>query len=230
MKHLHFTMVLMICLVVFLGLCCQNQAKPEASYPPYWHQRASHFRQLPNTEGEIIFLGDSITDGCNWTELFSDVRIKNRGISGDVTSGILTRLDEVVESKPAKIFLMIGINDLASGITSEQVVNNIKMIVQSIHKESPRTKIYLEGILPVNSDYSDFPYHNTKTQDILVVNRVLKRLAGEYEATYIDLHSRFSVEGNKLNPEFTNDGLHLTGAGYMAWKEEVTPYVLGEKE
>lgn len=228
MKRLSISIMFLIFMIAIGSLCCQNQAESNASYSPYWNQRASHFRQLPNTKGEIIFLGDSITDGCNWTELFNDVRIKNRGISGDVTPGILTRLDEVVESKPTKIFLMIGINDLAIGFSPEQIVNNIKAIVKSIQKESPDTLVYLEGILPVNSDYSNFPNHNNKTQEILGINRVLKRLAEEYGVTYIDLHSRFIVDDYKLNPEYTNDGLHLTGAGYMAWKEEVEPYVLRE--
>ena len=67
---------------------------------------------MPDTPNEIIMLGNSITDGCEWSELFQNSNIKNRGISGDITEGVLYRLDEVTRSKPAKVFLLIGINDL----------------------------------------------------------------------------------------------------------------------
>mgnify|MGYP000061554644 CR=1 FL=1 len=65
---------------------------------------------------EIIFLGNSITDIGEWTEVWQDIHVKNRGISGDNTFGVLARLDEVVSSKPSKIFIMIGINDISKNI------------------------------------------------------------------------------------------------------------------
>jgi hypothetical protein len=161
-------------LVVLLGVpcvMCQQAENPPHSL--YWHQRASHYELLPNEAGEIIFLGDSITDGCNWGEMFGDPKVKNRGISGDITQGILDRLGEVVESKPAKVFLMIGINDLAMGKSPKEIMDNIKRIVKSIRKTSPETLIYIESLLPVNPDFPQFPQHAGKTQEILSINRVL---------------------------------------------------------
>ena len=38
--------------------------------------------------------------------------VRNRGISGDVTDGVLLRLGELIKYKPTSIFIMIGINDL----------------------------------------------------------------------------------------------------------------------
>ncbi|NOR14856.1 MAG: sialate O-acetylesterase [Candidatus Aminicenantes bacterium] len=218
--------VYVLILAVLIGVpCarCQQAEKPE--YSQYWHQRASHFELLPNESGEIIFLGDSITDGCNWSEMFEDPKIKNRGISGDITQGILDRLDEVVEANPAKVFLMIGINDLAMGKSPEEIVDNTKKIVSTILKLSPETQIYLESLLPVNPDYPQFPNHADKTQEVLAINRVLQRMAQEFDLKYVDLHSKFVVGENKLNPEYTNDGLHLTGAGYRVWKQAVVPYL-----
>jgi len=215
--------LVLVALVAVPCLLCQKEEEPR--YSLYWHQRASHYEMLPNESGEVIFLGDSITDGCNWGEMFGDTKIKNRGISGDVTQGILDRLDEVVEAKPAKVFLMIGINDLAAGKTPRQIVDNTKKIVRAIQKASPETQIFLESLLPVNPDFPQFPHHSNKSQDVLSINRVLERMAQEFDLKYVDLFSKFTVDGNKLNPEYTNDGLHLTGAGYRVWKQAVTPYV-----
>ena len=60
-------------LVVLLGFQGLSQEKQETKYYPYWHQKETHFRLLPNETDEIIFLGDSITDGCNWSELLHDL-------------------------------------------------------------------------------------------------------------------------------------------------------------
>jgi lysophospholipase L1-like esterase len=191
----------------------------------YWHQRASHYRQLPNERGEIIFLGDSITEGCDWGEMFQDPLVKNRGISGDVTQGILDRLDEVVESRPAKVFLMIGINDLAEGLAEKEVLANIKRIIREVRKRSPDTKLYLQSLLPVNPDFKVFPDHVDKAVEIKNINTVLRRLATDYGAVFVDLYPLFIGERDKLDPEYTNDGLHLTGAGYAVWKKAVAPYL-----
>ena len=70
----------------------------------YWKHKVSQFRSLPNPGGEICFLGDSITDGCEWRELTGCERVTNRGISGDTAWGVMARIDEVTEGKPAKVF------------------------------------------------------------------------------------------------------------------------------
>jgi lysophospholipase L1-like esterase len=219
------TFAFLLILSLSLGSHIQMKAKQEESFYPYWHQRASLFEVLPNTKNEIIFLGDSITDGNNWGEMFQDVRVKNRGISGDVTDGILERLDEVIESRPLKIFLMIGINDLAEGRTEDYVTSKIRRIVGVIKKKSPDTEIYLQSLLPVNKDFGMFKNYTNKTAEILAVNQGLKAFSSHHQITFVDLYSAFVCEGEKLNPKYTNDGLHLTGAGYLAWKSTIDEYI-----
>jgi hypothetical protein len=102
-RHKKIILFSILGILVFFGFQAQSQEKQKTKYYPYWHQKETHFRSLPNEANEIIFLGDSITDGCNWSEMFHDLRVKNRGISADITDGVLDRLDEVVESKPLKI-------------------------------------------------------------------------------------------------------------------------------
>ena len=82
------------------------------------------------------------TNGAEWNELFPRKRVKNRGISGDTSEGVYDRLDALVKGKPAKIFILIGINDISRGIEVETIVQNMKRIVEKIQNESPKTKIY----------------------------------------------------------------------------------------
>src|SRR5690348_1170260 len=101
---------------------------PDSIFSTYYLQRVSHFKTLPKTKGDIIFLGNSITDGAEWSELFNDNKIKNRGISGDITAGVLHRLNEVAERKPDKVFLLIGVNDLARNISTDSILKNLFLI------------------------------------------------------------------------------------------------------
>jgi len=200
-------------------------AQSKTKYSPYYLHSKSMFESLPNTSGEIIFLGNSITDGCNWTELFQDLRVKNRGISGDVTEGILNRLDEVTESNPSKVFIMIGINDLARGKSKKEILDNYKIIVDRIIQASPKTEIYIESILPVNEKYGRFKNHYSKADSIVSLNNNLENLAKEKGQTYVDLYSSFVDNNGKLKDEFTEDGLHINGDGYQLWKSLVEKYV-----
>lgn len=213
-------------LLTYTGFAqAQNCGPEESNFSTYYYQRKSLFKVLPNTANEIIFLGDSITDGNNWSELFGNPLVKNRGISGDVTQGVLCRMEEVLESDPAKIFIMIGINDLGAGRSVQYVLTNYEKILQAIQKESPKTQIYIQSLLPVNPDFGMFAGHMKAMDEIPVVNKGLKKLAENYDATYINLYAGFTTEKGKLKPKFTNDGLHLKGAGYLKWKKMIDQYI-----
>jgi len=187
----------------------------------YYYHKKENFETFPDTENEIIFLGNSITDGCEWAELFQNPNIKNRGIGGDDTDGILERLDEVTNSKPAKIFIMIGTNDLAFGKNVEYIVENYKKIISNIQETSPQTKIYIQSELP-----TDDAIHNTrKNSDLIAINNQLIEISKENNLIYIDLFSLFVNDQNKMNPKYSLDGLHINGEGYLLWKEAIAKYV-----
>jgi lysophospholipase L1-like esterase len=200
---------------------------PDSLFSTYYHQRATHFKTLPRTKNDIIFVGNSITDGGNWSELFGDIHIKNRGISGDVTKGVLNRLGEIVNRKPAKVFLLIGTNDLAHGVPPDSVIHHIFRIVSLIHQYSPATKMYVQSIFPVNDHFNKFPEHVNKGKDIKYINSHLAQAADSVHYIFIDLYDVLRNKENKMNLNYTNDGLHLLGPGYMVWKHVVYPYVYG---
>src|SRR3954470_24562286 len=59
--------------------------------------RMAQFESEPVVTGKIIFLGNSITQGGDWKKLLNDSTIINRGIGGDITFGVLKRLDDVIK-------------------------------------------------------------------------------------------------------------------------------------
>lgn len=200
---------------------------PDSLFSTYYWQRVTQFRLLPYTQNDIIFLGNSITDGGEWTEMFENNHVLNRGISGDVTTGVLNRLDDIVSRKPAKVFLLIGINDLARGIPKDTVLKNDLLIVRLIRQYSPMTEIYVESLFPVNPAKHIFPTHVNKGGDIIYINRHLKAYADSLHYVYVDVYDALKDKNDHLDLKYTNDGLHLLGPGYMVWKHIVFPYVYG---
>ena len=198
----------------------------DSTYRTYFYeQRQSMFELLPDTEGEIIMLGNSITNGGAWEELFQNPRVKNRGISGDNTFGVLARMDEVLSSKPAKIFILIGINDIALNNAPEVVLVNYRKIIQRIIKDSPGTSIYVQSLFPTNNDFTRFAGHQNKDDKVRAVNAGIAQLAIEFGLTFIDLYPQFQNSEGKLDTLYTNDGLHLLGPGYVKWAEILRPFV-----
>src|ERR671932_555708 len=182
---------------------------------PFYRDKTSHFDTLPQSDSEIIFLGDSLTDLCEWREFFRDARIKNRGICGDTTEGILNRLTNIVESKPKKLFIMIGINDLNQGRQVKEILNNYKIILNKIQEKTPKTQVFIQSILPVNSQ--KFPNYRVN-EKIRELNAALEQLAKESSMNYIDLFPSFLDSNNELDAQYTSDGVHLNGQGYLIWK------------
>lgn len=197
----------------------------DSLFSTYYHQRVSLFKSMPRLGDEIIFLGNSITDGNEWSELFNDNRLKIHGISGDVTAGIIHRIDDVAKRKPKKIFLLIGTNDLARNIEPDSIIKNILSVSSYLRKQSPSTRLYVQSILPVNDAYGKFSGHTSKADKILVVNTTLKEKATANHYTFIDLHTPFSDNKGKLKQDLSNDGLHLNGTAYLLWKHLLYPYV-----
>lgn len=189
---------------------------------PYYWQKATMFEQLPISSQDIVMLGDSITDGCEWAELLPGHNMKNRGISGDTCSGVFDRLQPILEGKPRKLFLMIGINDLSQGATPQQIADGNRAIIRRFKQESPGTQIHLQSLLPVNDCYNRFLHATAKSAMVPTVNALLRRVAEEEKVSYIDLFPHFAVQG-KLNPKLSNDGLHLTGPGYTLWRSIIEP-------
>ena len=214
-----------ILIAFFAVLLTQLSGAQTQKYSTFYVQRASLFSKLAITPKDIVFIGNSITNGAEWNELFPRKRVKNRRISGDTSEGVYDRLDPVVKGKPTKIFILVGINDISRGIEVETIVQNMKRIVEKIQNESPKTKIYIQSILPVNPDFEMFKGH-MKPQLIKEINQFYQNIAQQCKVNYIDLYSHFLEEGtDRMDKKYTNDGLHLLGEGYLLWREIVKPYL-----
>lgn len=200
----------------------QNNSAEKIVESAYWKHRTSQFKALPNPTGEICFLGDSITDGCEWRELTGIPTVTNRGISGDTAWGLMARIDEITEGKPSRIFLMIGTNDISWGNkTPLEARDKIAEVLDTIKRDSPSTIIYLESVLPV----IDGRVKLCENAKIDALNAELVKLAKAKGAIWVDLSKWFRDENGQLKKSYTQDGLHLTGEAYYQWYSVIRGYL-----
>jgi lysophospholipase L1-like esterase len=180
--------------------------------------REEHLKMLDATlpPGRIVFMGDSLTEAGEWGEMFGP-SVVNRGIGGDSTNRILQRVAGVAKTKPSKVFLMAGINDLTYR-TPADIRDRHQRIIEAIRAESPQTTVYLQSVLPVNNAVKKTGRDNAKVEEL---NKLLSTL----DAVWIDLRPLFTDANGNLDASLTYDGLHLNGKAYAIWRPALAPYV-----
>ena len=210
--------VLFYCLVSITA-----SGQEDSSYHNYlYDSRTAYFKQLPPQRESVVFLGDSITQWGDWSELFGFGKILNRGIAGDNTYGLLARIDEIIRHNPKKIFILIGTNDLNKKSTIASIVRTYSSIIEVLKKQLPGTKIYVQSVLPINEQLINRQYYSGTNEQITGLNTALKGMAISMQVTYVDLYNNLLDDSHQLNAGYTYDGLHLSGKGYLAWARLLT--------
>ena len=186
----------------------------------YLNRTAEYEAFLPQNP-ERIFLGDSITYMMPVSDMF-EARSYNRGIGGDKIDGLRARLSNIVSVQPERLYVLIGINDMWSAIHSVGgLCSKYYRLFEAIAEQMPATDVFIQSVLPINSVLRpDLP--NAKIRN---VNQMLKELCVIFDFHYIDLHPFFVDENGEMQPEFAEDGLHLSLLGMERYAEAMKPYV-----
>lgn len=189
----------------------------------YSMNRDKLYHALPIAEQGKVFMGDSHLQFFPLDDFFPNHHLVNRGIGGDVTLGILLRINEVLKYKPKKIFLEIGVNDLMQGLPYSQVIHNYDLIIKKIKEESPETSIYILSILPTGWYIynSQIPVEAA----ILKVNQYLSQLS-DSQVTYINCYDLMVDDIGTLDLKYdSGDRLHLNYEGYKVIANQVKKYL-----
>lgn len=211
--------LILACLLHIVKAASAQNLQTDSNYrPDIYQSRVELFRTFPHSKNDVVFLGNSISFWTDWNELLGTRHAKNRGIPGDLTFGVLERLDEIIQGKPAKVFLLIGINDISKSIPDSIIIKNYRRIVDRIKAGSPRTKIYLQSLFPTNNQFNKLPNHY-KNDKVILLNAALRNIAHEKKVEYIDVYESLIDSEKKLKKEYTFDGVHLTAKGYYKWAE-----------
>lgn len=171
-------------------------------------------------QADVVFYGDSHTQGSDFRHYFPDVSICNLGLAGDNLNGFIRRVDMIQAVHPKKIFFMGGING-SSGISLEEYQRKYEILFTAIKDSLPDAMLYVESVLPINSCLVDAYCSNEKIQEI---NHILKDLCDKYDYQYIDLFTVYAENG-ELPMRFSREGIHLRKEYYFMWAETIHPYI-----
>ena len=215
---------ILVLLMAVATLSCMAQKKP-VNPDVYYARRATLFDLLPVYSSDIIMLGNSLTDGAEWNELFDNCHVKNRGIVGDIIPGFFERLEPILKGQPRKIFIMGGVNDISHGVSADSIVSAMTQVVTTIQARCPKTDIYVQSMLPFNNDVRLWKLLKGREQVVVDGNKGLESMCQRLGVTFINLYPLFVGENGKMKPEYTNDGLHLMGGAYLIWRDALLPYI-----
>lgn len=215
-----FAVSLLAIIASALGL-----GRAEAKYNELWGQRASLFEMLGTDSTSIVMLGNSLTHGCEWHELLGNPHVVNRGINGDIIGGLHDRLTAVTAGRPAKIFLLCGVNDISHDLSADSIAGALGSLIAEIREQTPDTRLYVQSLLPINNSFGRYKAIFGKEQTVRDVNTLLRPIVEQAGATWIDIHALFADEQGNLRRELTNDGLHLLAPGYAIWRDALRPYI-----
>lgn len=218
MKKLYLIISVSVLLNILLSYYYIYLPYTESNFPKNNGNQINHFCEkdklylnLNIYEDDIVFLGDSFFDNYNVNEVFDNPKIKNRGIQGATSYGVLDLLKRgLIKSKVEKVFIYVGINDVIQNIPLDVTSTNYQKIIEELKSTLNTNNVYFISVLPVLND-NKFSVSNTK---INALNSILLTICQEENIHYLDLVSSFS-NNNQLNKKFSiYDGLHLNEVGY----------------
>ena len=206
-KSMRMTVIMVTTLAI--GVLIGHFVHPRELMRPRNPEHASRvalFNALPG-HADIVMLGDSITARGDWRELLPTMSVINRGVDGDMSKDVVSRLGEVIARSPNIVFIMIGINDILLGIDHRITLTNIETIGANLEKAG--AKPVIQSVLLVEGN-------NTINAKVAALNLTLSKVGREF----LDLNPVIAS-----SPGYTWDSLHLTGVAYLRWRDAVLSYL-----
>ena len=160
----------------------------------------------------IVLLGDSITEGGDWSTLLPDHPIANQGYAGFTTPELRPVAEDVARRSPAAVLILAGTNDIRDGHPPSWTVTELGAILDLFEDRAPGTTVVIQTVLP----RSDAP------AAVEALNEALAELAAARDVALLDLHPSFDDGTGALRPSDTTDGLHLTERGYRRWAGQLS--------
>lgn len=194
-------------------------AELSKTFKPHYAERIVKFenenKTLKTGDTDVVFLGDSLTERCDLNKYYPSYKVLNRGIGGDTTIGVETRLGVSVYIPAPKLTVMlIGANNL------NNMFDNYENILKKFKDDMPQMKVILCSLTPETFDYSS----NIPT--IISNNEKILEYANKYSYTYVDLFNPLlDSSTNELKEEYTIDGSHFTDKGYKVISSVLNPEI-----
>ena len=215
----------------------QNTAIIPAPRDEKWMAQHAGFVQEARKGGiNILFLGDSITDGWRnkglnvWNKYYAPRHAANFGIDGDRTQHILWRIDhgELDGIRPKVVVLMIGTNNTGKEKdtgkicnTVPEIIEGVRVVVRELRVKLPDSKILLLAIFPRST------LDNPQRAQVALINTVIAKLDDGKMVKFLDIDPKFLEADGTLSTNIMPDLLHPNEQGYQIWADAMGPALDG---
>jgi lysophospholipase L1-like esterase len=193
----------------------QKADSREPTYEQWQSLLIQEARALAKGQGAnplSIMVGDSISMWFPPDRLSKDRLWLNQGISGENTTQILRRLkyQDFAQTRPDRIYVMAGINDLRQGVDDQTILANHRQIIRVLLQGHPQAQVIIQPILPTR--FAAIPDRRLR-----YLNQQLEIISAQEGASFLNIYDSFLNAEGQLRRELTTDGLHLSPAGYELW-------------
>lgn len=165
-----------------------------------------------NAKADIVLFGDSLIYYGDFASVFPDKVVCNLGLRGDTLHGMKNRVGQVTLLKPKKIYLMAGINDVASN-TIFEFREQYESLLNTLIAQNSKANLIVCNMLPVNDEGFTISCNNNQ---VIRCNDVIASLCVQNGLYLINLFAVYEQNG-KLPKEMTIDGIHLFPKAYNRW-------------
>jgi len=182
------------------------------------------------TPPELVFIGDSITEGWEksgraiWQRHYAPYHALDLGFGGDATENVLWRLQhgEIDGIAPKAIVLMVGTNNTGHrGEDPRTTAAGIRRVLDEIRQRLPTTKVLLLAIFP-RGDRPDDPQRRINER----VNRIIGDYADGRSVVFLDIGRAFLGADGTLSRDVMPDLLHPDEHGYAIWQQAMDAQLL----
>ncbi len=169
----------------------------------------------------VLFVGSSSIRIWPTRECLGEFPVINRGFGGSQISDVNYFAERIVlPYEPSVIVFYAGDNDVASGRSAQQVLDDYKNFQKLVHKKLPATRIIFISIKPSLSRWSFWPVMDE-------ANMMIKDFsAKDSRLLYFDAATPLLDGNGKPNAKFfIDDNLHLNREGYQMWTRLLRPII-----
>lgn len=195
----------------------RTQREREEAVRQYREDKFARYR-AENESGitaDVLFLGDSLTDGCDLERWYPGLVSLNRGIGGDTTYTLQERLRvSAFDAKADVVVLLIGGNNV------DTMLENYEDIVVSLRQNMPESRLIICSLTAMGRDWA------RKNDAAVKNNLVLEQIAARNGCAFVDLFTPlYDAQTGEIRAEYTVDGAHLTDAGYTVVSGLLRPLI-----
>jgi len=124
-------------------------------------------------------------------------------------------MDTILSVQPKKALIMIGIMDIYSGLSVNEIINNYVEIIEELRARG--ITVVVQSTLECSKIECE-----GRLDKVRQLNQKLEEYSATHNFVFVDINKRLSSSEEGLLSRYSYDGIHLIGKGYSVWAEQIS--------